>query len=125
MINLPIEVINKIFLYISSSTASILKNSEFYGKSFPFLYLEQTNSSSNVQIDYHHINNIMKNNCMHGDRYLLFHHYDYPILSENTEIVYILNSCRRYHITDQYDIEDYEEDEFINNLEFLNNIFMV
>jgi hypothetical protein len=38
-IKLPIEIINRIFLFIKSDISDIIKSSEFYNISFPFLLL--------------------------------------------------------------------------------------
>jgi hypothetical protein len=132
MVSLPIEIINKIFTYISSPIASIIKDSEFYGKSFPFFYLEQNNvnyPTNNIQWDYIQINKLIKNQRFGDDTYYLFHHYTNYIndsfISEQTTVVYLLNSILRYRLTIHNNIEDLYEELLIDNLDFLNNIFFI
>lgn len=62
MTYIPIEIINKIFMYIESPTNDIIKHSKYYGSSFPFLLLKKlrmspTNKSVSLQdciVHYHH-----------------------------------------------------------------------
>lgn len=97
MITLPIEIINKIFTYISSNTVNIIKESKFYGKTFPFFYLRQveyeTFVSDKIQNDYHlHINTkILENRDLYSDdQYYLFHIFTnddtFEKISEHTGI---------------------------------------
>jgi hypothetical protein len=127
---LPNEIINKIFLYLSSDTASVLKNSEFFGKSFPFFYLEQVGSIiplNTIQKDFHSINQTIKQHRVDNKRYMLFHHFtnykNIECLSEQTDIMYIFNSTRRYRLTNTDEMEEYLEDRLIDNLDYLQNIF--
>ena len=131
MIVLPIEIINKIFLYLSSSTASLIKESEFYGQSFPFLYLEQIEMFppiNNVHQDYININTLVKQHEISDNRYILFHyHTNYAniLISEQSDVIFIYNSIRRYRLTNNNDMEEYYEDLLIDNLDYLNNVFIL
>lgn len=127
----PEEIINKIFLYVSSDTASLLKNSEFFGKSFPFLYLNQVVPlipTNTIQKDFYTINKSIKQNRIDNERYMLFHHFtnykNSECISEQTNIVYIFNSIKRYRLTNIEEMEEYLEDVLIDNLDYLHNIFL-
>ena len=39
--DLPIEIVNKIFLFVSSPTSELIRESKYYNKSFPILYLDK------------------------------------------------------------------------------------
>lgn len=44
MFYFPIEIINKIFTYVSSNVACLIRESRFYQKEFPFFYLNHVSS---------------------------------------------------------------------------------
>lgn len=54
MIHFPIEIINKIFTYVSSNNACLIRDSHFYQKEFPFFYLNHVLS---YDIDKLHLQN--------------------------------------------------------------------
>jgi hypothetical protein len=64
--DLPIEIINKIFLYVSSPTYVLIQGSPFFKKAFPFMELNRFESPypfpTNIEIDYHRIYSKMREN---------------------------------------------------------------
>lgn len=63
----PIEIMNKIFTYVSNNTACLIRDSRFYQKKFPFFYLHHV-SSYDIH-EYHLVNDIIDiNRIVYNDR---------------------------------------------------------
>lgn len=116
MMNLPLEIINKIFTYISSNTANIIKESQFYGKTFPFFYLRQVEYDCIRKIlnDYHQINIYINNNkdLSSYDRYHIRHIFtnddSFINISEHTGINCIIFRNEEY----SDDCSEFSDDDF-------------
>lgn len=88
MDGLPIEIVNKIFLYVSSPTSDLMKRSRYYGKTFPFMALRNGDNYENpfpfptaVEMDYRRIYRKVAENGYYDPnvdgkwRYRKFHEY--------------------------------------------------
>lgn len=124
-IQLPIEIINKIFLFLKSDTSDVIKSSKFYNSSFPILFLNTRKITydrplSKLQLQclafyqydvYWKILENQNTNCV--SKYKLFHIFtndeNKQIYSEDTQIdlIYKYNQflifLKKYE--DNYDIE--------------------
>jgi hypothetical protein len=47
---LPIEIVNKIFMYVSSPTARLIKESQYYRTIFPFFYLKRVHYQKEIDL---------------------------------------------------------------------------
>jgi hypothetical protein len=66
---LPIEIINKIFTYVSSNHACLIRESRFYQCEYPFFHLEHVSTydvdNIDLQDDITDINRIVSNDRLH------------------------------------------------------------
>lgn len=103
---LPMEIVNKIMIYMTNPLADLFKKSKFFGKPFPFLYCpnasHEKSCSSPVRSDYDNIiGMILKNRRLQNNvtkwKYPMFfihsndHTVDYYM---GTDILYIVGLPR-------------------------------
>lgn len=76
--SLPIEIVNKIFLFVSSPTSRLIRESSISKEVFPFTQLRRHEETfpfpTNVQIDYRRIYRKLTANAVHNS-YRRFHEH--------------------------------------------------